>query len=272
MESYSLSSLNNFTITIIFILALTNFQASLCRRSKEFKICSQTFNCGNVTGITYPFYGQGRPNYCGHPGFELLDCAQSQLPNLMIKSQKFLVIGMNFTSSTITVAREDYYQRAGCPSSSNLANLTIDFSRFRYTSANENITLLYSSCGSVCSSAPLKAMTFPCPVTATQNLEVCYLTKKMLSDHNISESTCTNRLFLPVHRSDSIAIDNSGQVMQVSFAAWHGFELKWSADNVLCEECLASGGQCGHDWSSNKFFCFCTDESNCPFPGTRDLI
>lgn len=268
MEFYGLSSRNNFTIAIIFILALTNLQASLCRQSKEFKICSQTFNCGNLTGITYPFYGQDRPDYCGHPGFELLECAQSQLPKLMIKSQKFLVIGINSTSSTITIAREDYYQRAGCPSSSNIANITIDFTRFQYTTVNQNITLLYSSCGSVCTSAPLKAMTFPCPVTATQNFEVCYLTKKMMSDHNISESTCPNRLFLPVHRSDNMAIDNSGQVMQVSFAAWHGFELKWSADNALCAQCLASGGQCGHDWISNKFFCFCTDESKCPFTGS----
>ena len=256
MEFYGLSSRNNFTITIILILALTNLQASLCRQSKEFKICSQTFNCGNLTGITYPFYGQDRPDYCGHPGFELLECAQSQLPKLMIKSQKFLVIGINSTSSTITIAREDYYQRAGCPSSSNIANITI----------------LYSSCGSICTSAPLKAMTFPCPVTATQNFEVCYLTEKMMSDHNISESTCSNRLFLPIHRSDNMAIDNSGQVMQVSFAAWHGFELKWSADNALCGQCLASGGQCGHDWSSNKFFCFCTDESKCPFTGTGNIM
>lgn len=256
-----------FVLILVLVLVLTNFPASLCRESKEFKLCSRTFNCGNLTGITYPFYGQDRPDYCGHPGFELLECAQSQLPKLMIKSQKFLVIHINSSSSTITVAREDYYSRSGCPTSSNLANIEIDFSRFQYTPVNENITLLYSNCSSVCSNGPLKAMTFPCPVTSTQNFEVCYLTKKMISDHNISE-TCPNRLFLPVHRSDDMAIDSSGQVMQVSFAAWHGFELKWSADNVVCEECLAKGGQCGHDWLSNKFFCFCTDESKCPFSGS----
>lgn len=84
----------------------------------------------------------------------------------------------------------------------------------------------------------------------------------MMVQNNISNVICPHNLFLPVHVSDNMAMDNEEGYMPS--VAWNGFELEWSADNDLCEEFLSSGGRCGHDTKLNKFVCFCPDDSKCP--------
>uniref|UniRef100_A0A803LAY8 non-specific serine/threonine protein kinase n=1 Tax=Chenopodium quinoa TaxID=63459 RepID=A0A803LAY8_CHEQI len=98
------------------------------------------------------------------------------------------------------------------------------------------------------------------------NVPVCWLTKNAMLNNSISVSSCPNHLFLPIHMDDNLAMDQIGGY--IPNAAWNGFELKWNANSGSCEACLQSGGQCGHEPRSNKFFCFCSDESKCPFPGS----
>ncbi|KAH9615199.1 hypothetical protein KSS87_000824 [Heliosperma pusillum] len=241
---------------IILLLTLTILPASQCQQSDEFHICSRKFSCGNITGLSYPFYGEDRPQYCGHPKFELLGCNQSTDPiHMMMLSQKFYVLGVNITSSTMNVSREDYYKGTGCPSST-LVNITIDFSVFQYTSSDTNISLFYD-CASKCRS-------YPCPVGGGKTNPVCFMTEKMMVQGNISGAICPNNLFLPVHVSDNVDMDQEQGFLPS--ASVHGFELKWSADNMLCEECLYTRGQCGHDSEFNKFVCFCPSGSKCPGP------
>ncbi|KAK9700202.1 hypothetical protein RND81_08G223200 [Saponaria officinalis] len=173
---------------------------------------------------------------------------------MMILSQKFYVLGIDMTSSTMNVSREDYYKGTGCPST--LANITIDFSIFQYTSSDTNISLFYD-CASKC-------RTYPCPTAGGKFNPICFMTEKMMTQNNISDAICPNNLFLPVHTSDNMAMDAEQGFLPT--ASENGFELKWSTDNVLCEECLYSGGQCGHDSKLNKFVCFCPNGSKCPGP------
>ncbi|XP_074289829.1 LEAF RUST 10 DISEASE-RESISTANCE LOCUS RECEPTOR-LIKE PROTEIN KINASE-like 2.4 [Silene latifolia] len=241
---------------IVIILTLTTIPATLCRRSDEFNACSKTFTCGNMKGLSYPFYGLNRPQYCGHPGFELLNCDQNtQQIQMMILSQKFYVLAINSTASTMTVARQDFFDGFGCPSA--LVNITIDFSLFQYTNSDSNITLIYGDCVSKCSR-------FSCPLSG----EICFLTDKLMLKFNMSKVVCPNKLFLPVHKTDLMAMDKANDGYYLPSSARNGFELKWNANDGLCRQCVGSGGQCGHDSKSNKFFCFCTDESKCPFPGS----
>ncbi|KAK9683177.1 hypothetical protein RND81_10G121200 [Saponaria officinalis] len=243
-------------IVIVIILTFANIPTSFARHSEEFNICSKTFSCGNITGLSYPFYSRDRPQYCGHPGFELLNCDQyTRKIQIMIMSQTYYVFNINQTSSTMNVARQDFLDGFGCPL--KLVNITIDFSIFEYTSLDANISLVYD-CASNCSS-------FSCP-TDGGLLPICFMTPKMMLKLNMSQGMCGNRLFLPVHLTDFTAMDEAGKYLPSG--AWNGFELKWRANDDLCRECVRSGGQCGHDSKSNKFFCFCSDESKCPFPGS----
>ncbi|XP_021755085.1 LEAF RUST 10 DISEASE-RESISTANCE LOCUS RECEPTOR-LIKE PROTEIN KINASE-like 1.2 isoform X1 [Chenopodium quinoa] len=248
---------------IITLVLMTNLPTSFSRLSKEFKTCSKPFNCGNITNLSYPFYGLDRPQYCGHPKFELFGCNQNSQPFTMtILSQTFMVLAINSTSSTINVAREDFRTRSGCPAS--LVNITIDFSIFQYTPLDTNLTLFYGNCSTLCNLTTFKV--FPsCPMSPSETLPICLLTRKAMLKSNISVASCPNHLFLPTHLSDNLIMDKVGDY--IPQAAWNGTELKWSANNGLCEACLRSGGQCGHEPHSHKFFCFCTDECKCPFPG-----
>ncbi|XP_074308314.1 LEAF RUST 10 DISEASE-RESISTANCE LOCUS RECEPTOR-LIKE PROTEIN KINASE-like 2.3 [Silene latifolia] len=259
MDNFTSSYISTIPFIIIIFLTLTTLPATLCRHSVEFNACSKTFTCGNITGLSYPFYGLNRPQYCGHPGFELLDCDQNTRRNqIMILSQNFYVFDINLTSSTMNVARQDFSDRFGCPLS--LVNITIDFSLFEYTNSDSNITLIYGECVSKCSN-------FSCPWGGVKSLPICFLTDKLMLKLNMSQVMCPNKLFLPVHNTDLMAMDKGGGYYLPS-SAFNGFELKWNANDGLCKECVRSGGQCGHDSTSNKFFCFCADESKCPFPGS----
>ncbi|KAL2924645.1 LEAF RUST 10 DISEASE-RESISTANCE LOCUS RECEPTOR-LIKE PROTEIN KINASE-like 2.4 [Bienertia sinuspersici] len=234
---------------IIFILALsTTFPTSLCRLSKEYKICSQPFKCGNITDLSYPFYGLDRPSYCGHPAFALSGCDQTSTPITMtMKSQTFQVLNINSRNSTITVARNDFKQKSGCPDES-LKNITIDFSIFQYTSQDANLTLFYGNCSSLCNSTTFKE--FSCPMNPT-NIPVCWLTKNAMLKNNISQFSCPNHLFLPILASNNSALDDAGAYNPT--VAWNGFELKWSVNRDSCGACLRSGGQCGHDPRSSPY-------------------
>ncbi|KNA21389.1 hypothetical protein SOVF_043650 [Spinacia oleracea] len=180
---------------------------------------------------------------------------------MSMKSQAFDIMNINYTTSTITVARQDFKAKSGCPDTLN--NITIDFSIFQYTPLDANLTLFYGNCSSLCNLTTFKE--FSCPMNP-RNIPVCWLTNNAMLKSNISVASCSNHLFLPIHMSDNNFMDTIGGYMPN--AAWNGFELRWNANNGSCEACLRSGGQCGHEPRSNKFFCFCSDESNCPFPGS----
>lgn len=175
------------------------------------------------------------------------------------------IMNINYTTSTITVARQDFKAKSGCPDTLN--NITIDFSIFQYTPLDANLTLFYGNCSSLCNLTTFKE--FSCPMNP-RNIPVCWLTNNAMLKSNISVASCSNHLFLPIHMSDNNFMDTIGGYMPN--AAWNGFELRWNANNGSCEACLRSGGQCGHEPRSNKFFCFCSDESNCPFPGTLSIF
>ncbi|KAL9244121.1 hypothetical protein vseg_017929 [Gypsophila vaccaria] len=260
MENLASSS-NNFLkyiIIVVVVQIINDIPTSLSRHSEEYSTCSKTFSCGNMTGLGYPFYSLDRPEYCGHPGFELLNCDQhTQKVKIMIMSQTFYVFGINQTSSTMTVARQDLLDGFGCPLT--LVNITMDFSKFQYTSSDANVSLVYGECNVNCTS-------FSCPMGGKKPLPICFMTQKMMQKANMSQAMCPNRLFLPVHVTDVVAMDDAGRYLPQG--AWNGFELKWIADDVLCRKCLGSGGRCGHDFKANKFFCFCSDESKCPFSGS----
>ncbi|KAH9622183.1 hypothetical protein KSS87_001248 [Heliosperma pusillum] len=147
----------------------------------------------------------------------------------MILSQEFYVFGINVTASTMRVARQDFFNGSGCPLT--LANVTIDFSIFQYTDLDSNITLIYDKCA-------LKCPNFKCPGIGTNPMPFCFLTDKLMVKFNMSHVMCPNKLLLPVHKTDVLAMDEAGQYLPIS--AWNGFQLKWNANDV----CISVTGIC----------------------------
>ncbi|KAL9265856.1 LEAF RUST 10 DISEASE-RESISTANCE LOCUS RECEPTOR-LIKE PROTEIN [Drosera capensis] len=225
---------------LILIISISLPQSLLATNYDTCKV--STINCGNLGTLGYPFYdGSTRPNYCGYPGFEI-SCQGPQ--TMTIASQTYHVRNMRTIDRTITVAREDYFT-SQCPSDC----IAINFTLFTYTSLDENITLYFN-----CSSTNKAGVSTPCNATTGKNSY--YLTKSMVSSLSSTFTKgCSGNLFVPVVESQ-VSTFNDGTL---AAALVSGFELEWFADDNLSTACQLMGGECGYDWTNNKFVCHCSD-------------
>ncbi|GMH20662.1 hypothetical protein Nepgr_022503 [Nepenthes gracilis] len=241
---------SSFFFSILFIISMEI--RSSWSQNPQFQNCvNETIQCGNIN-IGYPFYGQNRPSYCGHPGFELY-CNGKNL-EITIDSIKHYVLSVDTAATTLTVAREDYWP-GHCPAS--LVNTTIDFSLFSYTNEDENITIYYNCSSSTSSSAGWQSSQFMCPGSTATG----YFSAASGSNGNL-EAGCSSSVFVPVYKSVVAKMD--GQVNQGTLMAIlsSGFGLQWFADNNRCDDCQKSGGECGYDWNNGEFQCYCSSDSS----------
>ncbi|KAE9463905.1 hypothetical protein C3L33_04208, partial [Rhododendron williamsianum] len=72
--------------------------------------CVQNFTCGQ-TNVSYPFWGGDRPQFCGHPSFEL-KCQNNEYPTIEIDNRAFRVQRINQSSNTMTLASSDLWEKA----------------------------------------------------------------------------------------------------------------------------------------------------------------
>jgi hypothetical protein len=124
---------------VITTLFLIHFPSSSYADKEQYQNCSASFDCAGEEGLSYPFWGSNRPNYCGHPSFEL-DCS-TDVPLIKITNLNYRILNVNNVSRTLMVAREDYWNTV-CPAT--IVNTTINFTVFDYDySATTNLTLYY---------------------------------------------------------------------------------------------------------------------------------
>ncbi|KAL0424013.1 UNVERIFIED_CONTAM: LEAF RUST 10 DISEASE-RESISTANCE LOCUS RECEPTOR-LIKE PROTEIN KINASE-like 2.7 [Sesamum radiatum] len=103
--------------------------------------CSDSFQCGNITNITYPFWGGSQPQACGLRGFQLLNC-DGHFPLLYISPLMYRVLEFDFSNQTLKVARQDLLGDA-CPTT--FYNTTLqDPYHFAPDSNDLNITLFFN--------------------------------------------------------------------------------------------------------------------------------
>ncbi|GLT65426.1 hypothetical protein SLA2020_378610 [Shorea laevis] len=74
---------------LIFLFTLIKLQTSFCAGYVSYSNCSQTFECGSIENVSYPFWGVNRTDYCGQPGFEL-GC-QNDVPKIKMLNNTFRV-------------------------------------------------------------------------------------------------------------------------------------------------------------------------------------
>ncbi|KAH7839093.1 hypothetical protein Vadar_027565 [Vaccinium darrowii] len=117
MNSPTLSFLTFTTLFLILQspLSLTNPDALF------YQTCGNTFNCGSITGIDYPFREYQDPEYCGYPGLSLY--CQDNIATINITNVKYRVLDINLATQTMTIAREDILESV-CPR--DLVKTTLD--------------------------------------------------------------------------------------------------------------------------------------------------
>jgi hypothetical protein len=187
-----------------------------------------------MEGFDYPFWGLNRPNYCGHPAFELNCSTNAQL--IKITNLNYRIFDVNNVSWTLMVAREDYWNTV-CPST--IVNTTINFTIFAYNSATTNLTLYYD-CPASSSSYQLDTTLFNCSINGTAVTN--YYSNSTVANKiaNFLE-TCKYNVKVPVLQSAAEARSNLIEAALVQ-AIDGSFKLGSDANNSLCDRCLGTSG------------------------------
>ncbi|KAD4888389.1 hypothetical protein E3N88_20462 [Mikania micrantha] len=252
--------LNPSLIAITIVLAtVTHLPLFLSQKTRPYDVCRQSVKCGNIK-LEYPFWGSGRPSYCGHPGFQLT--CQSNVPELVYESVNYRVLESDSSTQTITVARNDLWAN-DCPQ--YLHNTTYNSTIFNGDNFDQqNVSLYYKCDSSIPGGIPMPAgHRFSCNVNNTQSDSYFYVTN--LISPNIAGFfvLCDNYITVPVNQSSAGRLAAAGASRSdLSSALTAGFELQWMANNQECDRCIRSDGQCGSNSTSPDLFaCHCAGGS-----------
>nr|AFK47643.1 unknown [Lotus japonicus] len=109
----------------------------------NYSLCEvETYNCGNLTGISYPFWGQNRPSYCGGGNMFNLTCHHDlNTTTVLIGSQNFTVLGIQPHNYTMTLKPTDL--NVCSPQQFDDTYLIRDLFEYPTTSVS-NITIFYN--------------------------------------------------------------------------------------------------------------------------------
>ncbi|KAH7844448.1 hypothetical protein Vadar_028090 [Vaccinium darrowii] len=244
-----------FPISCIFIAIATliHLPASLAQGNEFYQNCSQLFQCGNIQGIGYPFWGANRPQACGHPSFSL-NCT-GEAPVLTIETQPYRVLAIDDTTYALKVVREEYWDNS-CPQF--LYNATLDETPFNYTSDTDDLVLSYG-CTTSLTGTTIPGQ-FSCLANGTSGTFGIYSSNSATATlANIPTGvTCTTSVIVTVNSTEGQALASS--VENVTQVLNSGVGLLWQANNSYCERCVASRGRCGSDSSNaGSFICYCPD-------------
>ncbi|KAB1211209.1 hypothetical protein CJ030_MR6G021601 [Morella rubra] len=236
------------TLSLLIIsIILIHFPSSLYAIGKEqYGNCSAPSKCGGMN-LSYPFWGPNRPNYCGHPDFQL-NCSGDAL-QIRITTLNYRVLAINYSSRTLKLARADYWKTIY---PTQIVDTTINTTIFSYASDTTHLKLYYD--------CPVTNQ-FDCPVNNT-DFTSFYVNASAV---NSSLDMCKYNVGVPVVLSAAQTV--AGKLTEAALiqAIDGGFTLRWSADDAMCENCQKSSGRCGFDTIKNSFACHCADGNSDPF-------
>ncbi|XP_061947823.1 LEAF RUST 10 DISEASE-RESISTANCE LOCUS RECEPTOR-LIKE PROTEIN KINASE-like 2.1 [Populus nigra] len=244
-------------LTITFVHAPSS---AFANDDERYVSCSNSFDCGDIKGVGYPFWGSNRPDYCGYPQLKL-HCSDQDL-EITIEKLTYKVLGIDNQTRTLSVARTDYAENI-CPTL--ILNTTWIPSLLNYTSDDQNITIYY---GCPTQGAPTSTALpqFPCNINATE-MTGYFTAFANLSDLGSSSSnltsylaSCKDSIKVPVRESAFQQILSAPTAAQLLGGLNQGFGLKWNASHNFCDTCQSSGGKCGYNQSTTAFTCYCKDQ------------
>ncbi|KAF3444293.1 hypothetical protein FNV43_RR13983 [Rhamnella rubrinervis] len=247
-------SRNVFFLLMVSSVVLILIHGPSSSSADDYSDCGKLFECGDVLGIGYPFWGSSRPSKCGHPNFHL-KCIDN-VPQISIFNEDYLVLHIDNTTHTIKAVRADY-QRDVCPGT-EFHNTTMDTGLFNYTSATEELRLFYT-CSSVqqFTSVPNQ---FDCSGTVNYFFTHDQIAGQSSFQPNgvqVLLGDCEKNVWVRVFRSEAMILQvTTGSKDNLIRAVSAGFNLSWNANNTLCDDCLRNNNRCGYKHASNQFACY----------------
>ncbi|KAF7819977.1 LEAF RUST 10 DISEASE-RESISTANCE LOCUS RECEPTOR-LIKE PROTEIN KINASE-like 2.1 [Senna tora] len=236
--------LHPYSIILLVLVPSFFISNSVSADVSQYNNCSAPYSCGVVKNVTYPFWGDNRADYCGHPDFQLK--CDSNVPKLIGVAASFRILSLNFSDRNMTVARDDYWD-TNCPS--DRRNNSLDPSIFKLWDGLQNMALLYDCINSFSPGAIFE--TTNCQDNSGKNL---YYGNESLS--NDLEGVCSV-VIMPLF--ETYFEEVYGGQISLQQAIKDGFGMSWGVNIEECDGCVNSGGQCGY--SAGKFTCFCPNGS-----------
>ncbi|KAE9615648.1 putative wall-associated receptor kinase [Lupinus albus] len=229
-----------FFFCMAISIILTNITSHVSANDYRKCYANNTYTCGTITNLTYPFSGGTRPEYCGEPNLQV-NCVNATVPKFSVNSVTYRIIVWDLKTQTLTVARDDLWDSV-CFSSNHATSF--ENTVFHFNGGLANVTLLYD-----CTSN-----TQPTPYR-----EDCGGGKYVYYAAGILPSNYCKSIVVPI--SENVAKDVTNDPSIIPKALQNGFELKWDQSYAECSTCVETGGVCGNN--DALFGCFCKNGTLC---------
>ncbi|XVF53878.1 hypothetical protein PTKIN_Ptkin05aG0135000 [Pterospermum kingtungense] len=238
MDVFFFLSPSQFSIFSILFL-LISFHVSYADDDIHFTSCP-SFHCGNLgISISYPFWTDSRPAYCGYgnEAYKLKCIPENQPPVMTLGSQEFQVMNLNQSGGLITIRRMEFGDNYTCPQEILINNA------FNYTETSENITLFYN-----CRS---RGLAYTCKENGRERSVSWFKTNEYECDDG-------EKVEIPVGKKAFDELMNGFASLNETLL--EPFDMKYFAYDDYCKQCKDSGGRCGSKQDSPlTFLCYCRD-------------
>jgi len=200
---------------------------------------NHSYNCGRITDISYPFWGQNRRSYCGAGHHFYLNCDEKNTTTIVISSQNFTVVDIDPTTHTMKLKRTDLDQNVCSP---QYDDTYLFPPPFHYLPTLKNITIFYN-----CTLTPISPEN---PICESPNKAFYTVGDE---DKPLEESrNCKRHIHVPLGKDFPVVKDYNDyfdhEVLKNGLDK--GFELNYN----LKEECLICLGSEEGDcrWKKNS--------------------
>ncbi|KAH1086120.1 hypothetical protein AAZX31_07G090800 [Glycine max] len=132
------------SLLTVCCLLLTTLPHSQCQPTAfDYSICKkQSYNCGNLSNISYPFWGQNRSPQCGSGDpFELSCNGDDNTTSIRIGSLNYTVKEINITAQTMRLVPTNIVVNVCFPQYEETYESRI---LFRYSPSVYNVTIFYN--------------------------------------------------------------------------------------------------------------------------------
>jgi hypothetical protein len=226
-------------------IIITSFPAqSQSQPVHDYSRCNDvdhSYNCGNISNIEYPFWGQNRPFYCGAGNPFYLNCHSNSITTILLSSQNFTVLDINAQDHTIKLKRTDLSQNFCSP---QYNDTFLSPKIFQYLPSVHIIDIYYNCTYNVSQNLLNKSL------CGSHNPSFSY--SNVPYDENLDQKRCEKHIEVRVGEDNSEDLENDLD---------KGFEVEYSV-NEGCLNCLGNEGYCSSDYlDKNVDLCY---YDNCP--------
>ncbi|XP_009139770.1 LEAF RUST 10 DISEASE-RESISTANCE LOCUS RECEPTOR-LIKE PROTEIN KINASE-like 1.3 isoform X2 [Brassica rapa] len=223
---FGFSNPNSCLILIFFSFYFHHLPCALSQ--PDLKFCDNLFHCGNITA-GFPFWGEARPEPCGHPSLGLHCHQNSNKTYFIFSGQMYSVLFLDNSTNTLGLARQDFLGVSFC--NSTLTGTTLTNELFQLSPEYTTLFVYY-----LCEPHLTNPANFKCPKIGIASMH--------RSNENHKKCSASFNITVPTSYAPEMKTLNLSRLQSV---LRKGFEVKLMIDGRPCQECKSTGGVCGYD-------------------------